>query len=63
MPSIHVKDKLAARYAILTGDIEDFKDFVNSVVGEAIRQKEEKAEMLKGEGIELRQKKGKESEK
>ena len=56
MPSIHVKDKLAARYAILTGDTEDFKDFVNSVVEEAMKQEEEKAELA-------RQKKEKESEK
>lgn len=47
MPSIHVKDKLAARYAILTGDTEDFKDFVNRVVEKAVTQEEEKAEMLK----------------
>ena len=48
MPSIHVKDKLAARYVILTGDTEDFKDFVNDVVGEAIKQEEEKAKKGKG---------------
>ena len=56
MPSIHVKDKLAARYAILTGDTEDFKDFVNRVVEKAVTQEEEKAELA-------RQKKEKESEK
>jgi len=56
MPSIHVKDKLAARYAILTGDAECFKDFVNSVVEEAINREEEKAELA-------RQKRKKESEK
>lgn len=42
MPSIHVKDKLAARYVILTGDTEDFKDFVNDVVAEAIKREEAK---------------------
>ena len=47
MPSIHVKDKLAARYAILTGDTEDFKDFVNSVVEEAMKREEEKTEFVK----------------
>ena len=54
MPSIHVKDKLAARYAILTGDTEDFKDFVNSVIEKAMKQEEEKAELA-------RQKKGEEA--
>ena len=43
MPSIHVKDKLAARYVVLTGDTEDFKDFVNRVVEEAVCSEEEKA--------------------
>lgn len=51
MPSIHVKDGYAARYAILTGDREGFKDFVNDVVKKAINKKEEEAEMLKREGI------------
>ena len=51
MPTIHVKDKLFARYAIRTGDTEGFKDFVNSVVEEAMKQEEGKAEMLKKGGI------------
>ena len=64
MPSIHVKDKLMARYVKLTGDTEHFKDFVNDVVEEAIKQEEAKAEMLKRGGIELvRAKREKESEK
>ena len=53
MPSIHVKDKLMARYVKLTGDTEDFKDFVNRVVEKAVTQEEEKAELA-------RQKKGEE---
>ena len=44
---IHVKDKLFARYAIRTGDTEGFKDFVNSVVEEAMKQEEEKEELAR----------------
>ena len=40
MPSIHVKDELAARYVKLTGDTTDFKGFVNRLVAEAIKQEE-----------------------
>ena len=47
MPTIHVKDKLFARYAIRTGDTEGFKDFVNSVVEEAMKQEEEKEELAR----------------
>ena len=53
MPSIHVKDELAARYVKLTGDTTDFKGFVNRVVEKAVTQEEEKAELA-------RQKKGEE---
>lgn len=63
MPSIHVKDEFAARYVKATGDTADFKGFVNRIVEEGVKGEEEKAEMLKGEGIELRQKRGKEREK
>lgn len=51
MPSIHVKDGFAARYAILTGDREGFKDFVNRLVEEGINKKEKEAEILKKKGI------------
>ena len=47
MPSIHIKDKLFARYVKLTEDTEGFKDYVNRIVEGAIKQDEEKAEMLK----------------
>ena len=57
MPSIHVKDELAARYVKLTGDTTDFKGFVNHLVAEAIKQEEEKAEMLKREGIKKEEQK------
>lgn len=43
MPSIHVKDELAARYVKATGDTTDFKSFVNHVVKEAVKWEEEKA--------------------
>ena len=47
MPSIHVKDELAARYVKATGDTADFKSFVNHVVGEAVKREEEKTEFVK----------------
>ena len=50
MPSIHVKDELAARYVKATGDITDFKSFVNQVVEEAVKVKEEKAKLVKEGG-------------
>ena len=50
MPSIHVKDGLAARYVKATGDTTDFKSFVNHVVEEAVKREEEKSRLVKEGG-------------
>lgn len=50
MVSIHIKDEVAMRYAIATGDKNNFKGFVNKAVEAAVGQVEEEGEKGRGRG-------------